>query len=306
MPNEEAEGKKRHSQPTIAEMFAAASSSPNSSNSKRHKPDFDNGPVTMEELKELIIAENEKTRSEVNVGKKELKIEIENVAAEQNALKESVEENAKVVTEVKIELNGVKAKINALSQGYLEPFMDISGLPSSEILSGKPLKQIVVDLLWDMLGISKKENGVFDVSLRTKSTNGESIYFLVVRFSSLHAKNYAMQRKLSHDKGKNDISIFFSHSLTPTNRALLWQARNAAKGMRDYRAYYAAGRIFIKKNGAAKGTPVMSTEDIRKFVEKETPKPNLRFPGERESTMEYEESEAPISTISHPSISEEL
>lgn len=224
---------------------------------KRKQPDF----VSNEELKDTIIGECKKIHHEIADTKAELKSDIVEVRNEQLALRSDVKSNKDSIKAVVTDMSIMKTKMNHMAQDYLATHMDIVGLPESTVFSAKPLAQMVFELLASY-GVDPKEAGIMQVSIRSVPPVGESRHVVVVRFTTLEKKYQAINKKVAADKNKRP-SIFFSHSLTPTNRTLLWNARQLAKELGNHRAYYAGRDVYFKRDSDAKGHPINSLDDLQ-------------------------------------------
>ena len=134
----------------------------------------------------------------------------------------------------------LQSKMNDFEQLNFASHMDIVGIDTATADNNKKdLKNFVTQLL-KSFAITIEVSQITHAFLRSISNDRRII---TVIFVNVDTKATVMKLK----RGTKDVrKIFFDHRLTPTNRSLLFEARNAVKLNRAKSAYVASGRIMLE------------------------------------------------------------
>ena len=134
----------------------------------------------------------------------------------------------------------LQCKMNDLEQSNFATHMDIVGIETSTVDNNKNDLKAFVGQLFTSFAISIEAHLITHAFIRPISNDRRVI---TVIFASIDAKTNVMKLK----RGSKDVrKIFFDHRLTPTNRRLLFDARDAVRSKKAKSAFVASGRVMLE------------------------------------------------------------
>lgn len=162
-------------------------------------------------------------------------------------------------------------RLNDLEQKELYLHMEISGFNPDLVKPPADLKELVCNL-FDSYKIEHASADIEKVLVRFIKRNETSLPIVTVIFSNIDEKVQIMKSKRLMDP-HNAERIFFSHSLTPSNRNLFARARQVGRDLGIRYVFVANGRVYLREENATKGKCVKSVEELESF-KKSFKKPN--------------------------------
>ena len=184
---------------------------------------------------------------------------------EMNLIKKKIAEYQVIMEKfenLSLTCGAIQKQWNNLEQSQLKCHMEISGIPSSEINSKKPITQIAFETLakYDK---SLKITDIKEASRRFRTINRETASVIDVAFASYEVKMRVLKLKMQVDKGQ-PVKIFVGHSLTQQNRNLFLQARKTARIL-NLKCYLIDGRTYMKNHEDIRGIQIRTSYDLQKI-----------------------------------------
>ena len=182
------------------------------------------------------------------------------------------------VKNLKEELNSAKNQSNQLGQ-YIRSLkmVEISGIPRKK---GEDCIDLINQLA-NLAHFSNFDTNQIDITHRTSKYDSAPIIILFItkrdrlNFYSQKKKLYNITSdsfKFSHDDNDESSStdaspIYMNESLTPENRRLLKEARNASKAKNyKYKGYKLNGVVCVKKSDDSDVIMIKCTEDLNCII----------------------------------------
>ena len=188
--------------------------------------------------------------------KDELQNSIKSIENTQEKLsKDLVQFKGKIVvlengfTDLNIHMNKVSTEVNSIHQQQLENDILIANVIQK---TGEDLPKIL-EKICTKIGVTLANTDVISTN-RILTRNRLGIQPILARFTNICVKNTIMNAFKSTNVSSKDImevdedlTIYFHHHLTPTNRILLTKAREFKKRNSYSFAWFSKGHVYVRK-----------------------------------------------------------
>ncbi len=223
-------------------------------NDKKHCTDL-SIPEQLVTMVKHVMEQNNSLAEQFKSIKEDNKREYSQLREENQVIKKSV---GQITRSQQI----ISKEVNDLKQESINNSIEIFGIDTTSFANKSPM-----DVFSDLLSsyeIPFNPMEVARIFKREITIANQKKSILTVSFKGYEEKMRIMRAKFEKDERRRAVSIFFNHALTPANRELLKKAKESAK-KHGLRVSIAVGKIYMKKPGETRGTPIKSSEDIHKL-----------------------------------------
>lgn len=221
----------------------------------------DAGLLAIEELKKDFRDSFEKLRSELLAFNEKLSSEV-------NKLKLTVHKLENQVKEKDITISNLSIQLNTLDQYGRNRNLEIENV---EYRRDESVEDIVLNLAKVLnLNIVKSD---IDAAHRLPSRKTDRPQKIIVQLVSRKKRDAFLVKKksgITSDQlvsgGKQKLNIYINENLTPSNREVLWAAKQRARELQYKFVWVKQGKIFARQDENQKIIKILSLSDIDKFI----------------------------------------
>ncbi len=170
------------------------------------------------------------------------------------------------ITTLKKKLGKIEKRSNVTEQFSKRKCMEIKGVEEKELRSVTNMKEYVVSLC-QKFKIKCDESQIEKAYKLKINSSRLQLNLIIVWFYDENLKASIMKQKTEYEKGsKAKSGIFFSHTLTSFNRALLNKAIEVKNDVNMPIVYVSNGKIVMKAHYKGKKNIISSFEDIGELL----------------------------------------